>query len=116
MEAVSQCKWGGGGCNVRNREARSLFTAGVHVCLCPCMKGVRFCTDEECIPALIPHGCPCSCMHVCVLHLQIGRTRVPVHAEGGVRAADWTPLQTTSHCATPGCPRYLKTESSKQKG
>lgn len=45
------------------------------------------------------------------MHVQIGGTRVPAHAEGGVRAADRSPLQTTLLYATPGCPQYLKTES-----
>lgn len=53
----------------------------------------------------------CACVCVCALHLQTGGTHVPVHAEGGVQAADCSPLQTTPRCATPGCPQYLKTES-----
>jgi len=46
-----------------------------------------------------------------VMHLQTGGIRVPVHAEAGVRAADWSPRQPALPCATPGCPQCLKTES-----
>lgn len=49
-------------------------------------------------------------------HLQTGGTRVPAPAEDGVQAADWPPQPTTLLCAAPGCPRYLKTESTNREG
>jgi len=63
------------------------------------------------------HACECAwqlavlCAFVRVMLLQTGGTRVPVHDEAGDRAANWPPQQTTSLCATPGCPQYLKTGS-----